>query len=124
PLDEAHFERLLGRVRSYFQGRETFVCDGSACADPAFALPVRVVCDLAWHALFARCLLRGPVSSAPLEPLTILVAADMHADPTPASSTSRAAATPSASACRARGSRRSGAPSASAACWRTSSSTR
>jgi len=81
PLDEAAFERLLGRVRSYFQGRELFVCDGSACADPAYALPVRVVGELAWHSLFARCLLRGPVAAAPLEPLTILCAADMHADP-------------------------------------------
>jgi phosphoenolpyruvate carboxykinase (ATP) len=81
PMDEAHFERLLGRVRSYYQGRELFVCDGSACADPAYALPVRVVCDLAWHALFARCLLRGPVHAAHLEPLTILVASGMHADP-------------------------------------------
>src|SRR4051812_38509585 len=81
PLDEASFDRLLGRVRSWYQGRELFVCDGSACADPAYALPVRVVCDRAWHALFARCLVRGPVANAALEPLTIFVAADMHADP-------------------------------------------
>jgi phosphoenolpyruvate carboxykinase (ATP) len=82
PLPEAAFDRLLGRVRAYLQNRELFLCDASAGADPAHALPVRVVADKAWHALFSRCLLRGPAPAAPgLEPLTILVAADMKADP-------------------------------------------
>src|SRR5262249_28325587 len=65
-------------------GRDLFVTDGSACADPRYRLPVRVVADLAWHALFARCLLRPPDGTdpvAPVEALTILCAAGMRADP-------------------------------------------
>ncbi len=90
PMEPAVFERLHHRMLAYLQGRELFVTDGSACADPTYSLPVRVVADLAWHALFARCLLRPPVSaddggrngsSGPGEGLTILCAAGMHADP-------------------------------------------
>jgi phosphoenolpyruvate carboxykinase (ATP) len=95
PMEPAAFDRLADRVRAYFQGRDLFVADASACADPRHALPVRVVADKAWHALFARCLLRPALAAgAPLaraagsnngppvgEPLTILAASGMHADP-------------------------------------------
>jgi phosphoenolpyruvate carboxykinase (ATP) len=77
PLPPARLDRLLDHVRDYLQGRELFVGDAVACADPAHALPVRVVTELAWHALFARCLLRPPgegaaptrEGEAPAEPL-------------------------------------------------------
>jgi phosphoenolpyruvate carboxykinase (ATP) len=85
PMEEAVFERLLGRVLAYLQGRDLFVCDASACAEAAHALPVRVVADRAWHALFAHLLLRaapapGAAGSA-AQALTILCASGMHADP-------------------------------------------
>ena len=51
PIPAAVFDRLLDRVRHHLQGRELFVCDAVACADPAHALPVRVVAEQAWHAL-------------------------------------------------------------------------
>lgn len=53
------FERLHARVRDYLSGRELFVADVSACADPRYRLPVRVIADKAWHALFAQCLLQN-----------------------------------------------------------------
>ena len=34
PMDPANFDRLWDRARAHFQGRETFVFDGWACADP------------------------------------------------------------------------------------------
>jgi phosphoenolpyruvate carboxykinase (ATP) len=80
PMSAAVFERLLHRVRAYLQGRELFVSDASACASSDHALPVRVIADKAWHALFAQCLLRAP-GVAHLEPLTVLCASGMRADP-------------------------------------------
>jgi phosphoenolpyruvate carboxykinase (ATP) len=103
PMEPESFERLHHRMLAYLQGRDLFVTDGSVCADPHYALPVRVVADLAWHALFARNLLRPPMGNgewgmgnerrpdsshspfpiphSPLRELTILCAAGMHADP-------------------------------------------
>jgi phosphoenolpyruvate carboxykinase (ATP) len=81
PLEERHFDRLLDRTCGYLQGRELFVHEGSACADPRHALPVRVVAERAWHALFAACLLRGPGANAPQPPLTVLCAPGLKADP-------------------------------------------
>jgi len=56
PFDEEKFDRLLGRVLAYLQRRELFVEDCHVGADPTFRLPLRVVTENAWHALFARCL--------------------------------------------------------------------
>jgi phosphoenolpyruvate carboxykinase (ATP) len=84
PMEPAVFEHLLHRVLAYFQGRDLFVCDVSACADAEHGLPVRVIADKAWHALFAQSLLR-PASpetdDASHEGLTVLCASGMHASP-------------------------------------------
>jgi phosphoenolpyruvate carboxykinase (ATP) len=84
PMEPAAFEHLLHRVLAYFQGRDLFVCDGAACADPEHSLPVRVIADKAWHALFAQALLRPgspETSDVPSDGLTILCASGMHASP-------------------------------------------
>ncbi len=87
-MSAAVFERLLHRVQAYLQGRELFVADASACADPRHALPVRVIADKAWHALFSQCLLRPAAEPGRAEPaypyesgLTVLCASGMRADP-------------------------------------------
>ncbi|HEX4113438.1 MAG TPA: phosphoenolpyruvate carboxykinase [Stellaceae bacterium] len=54
PIGEPVFERMLERVRAYFQGKELFVQDLHGGADPAYRLKVRVVSDSAWHSLFVR----------------------------------------------------------------------
>jgi phosphoenolpyruvate carboxykinase (ATP) len=79
PIAPAAFDRLLDRARAYLQSRDLFVCDGSACADPRHALPVRVIADKAWHALFAQCLLRAPTGRPP--ELTVICASGARADP-------------------------------------------
>src|SRR5262245_43701652 len=52
PMSPDSFDKLYDRVRAYLQGRDVFVADALACADPAHALPVRVIAEKAWHTLF------------------------------------------------------------------------
>jgi phosphoenolpyruvate carboxykinase (ATP) len=54
PIARADFEALSSGIRSYLEGRDVFVFDGYAGADPEYRLPVRVVSQYAWHSLFAR----------------------------------------------------------------------
>src|SRR5262249_16642282 len=84
PMPADVFERLRERVLAYLQGRELFTFDGWACADPNYPLPLRVVAEEAWHALFARCLfLRPPREElARFQPQwSVLVASGMQSDP-------------------------------------------
>jgi phosphoenolpyruvate carboxykinase (ATP) len=60
-VPEQHFDALLHRVCSYLEGHQLFVQDCLAGADPAFEIPVRVITQDAWHALFARTMLVRPV---------------------------------------------------------------
>src|SRR5271156_5641477 len=63
PVDPERFDSLHQRMLAYLQGREIFVQDLYAGADPAYRLPVRVVTDSAWHSLFSRNMfIRPPVS--------------------------------------------------------------
>ncbi len=54
------FDRLHADMLAHMQGGDYFVQDLFAGADPAHRLDVRVVTELAWHALFIRHLLRRP----------------------------------------------------------------
>ena len=84
PIEEPVFDRLLTRVQAYLQGRDLFVCDAWACADVRHRLRVRVIGELAWHTLFARCLLLRPPPSelTDFKPdLTIYAAPLFQADP-------------------------------------------
>jgi phosphoenolpyruvate carboxykinase (ATP) len=83
-IEPAVFDRLYEKMRAYLQGRELFVKDAWACADPRHRLPVRVITEKAWHALFAHCLFLRPapgerISSPP--GLTVIHASDLRADP-------------------------------------------
>jgi phosphoenolpyruvate carboxykinase (ATP) len=62
PLSPEAFDRLLKQAREYAGGRELFVQDAAACADPKHRLTLRVVAEQAWHALFARCLFLPPTA--------------------------------------------------------------
>lgn len=54
PISEDHFERLYKKGLAFLQGQNLFVQDCFAGADPAYTLPLRVIAQSAWHALFAR----------------------------------------------------------------------
>jgi phosphoenolpyruvate carboxykinase (ATP) len=84
PMEPAAFDRLLAKTAAYLQGRPLFLFDGSACADPAYRLNIRVVAEKAWHALFAHCLFLRPgrAELAAFRPdWTVLAPADLRADP-------------------------------------------
>ncbi|UCC48749.1 MAG: phosphoenolpyruvate carboxykinase [Gemmatimonadota bacterium] len=54
PIEPEYFERLLIRLQAYLQGRDIFVQDCYAGADPDYRLRVRVITESAWHNLFVR----------------------------------------------------------------------
>jgi len=54
------FDRLQADMLDYMKGRDFFVQDLYAGADPEHRLDVRMVTELAWHGLFIRHLLRRP----------------------------------------------------------------
>ncbi|MEJ2598163.1 MAG: phosphoenolpyruvate carboxykinase (ATP) [Anaerolineales bacterium] len=54
PYNPEKFAELLNRVQGFLQGRDVFVQDCHAGADPSYRLPVRIISEYAWHSLFAR----------------------------------------------------------------------
>ena len=56
PFTGENFSGLLSRLQGYLQGRDVFVQDCHAGADPEFSLPIRIITQKAWHSLFARCM--------------------------------------------------------------------
>jgi phosphoenolpyruvate carboxykinase (ATP) len=84
PIEPARFEGLQQRMLAYLQGRELFVQDLHAGADPDYRLPVRVISDVAWSSLFARNMfIRPPAAElVDFEPaFTILHAPEFRAIP-------------------------------------------
>jgi phosphoenolpyruvate carboxykinase (ATP) len=84
PIAPAQFDSLHQRVLAYLQGRELFVQDLYAGADPEYRLPVRVISDHAWHSLFARNMFIRPPEAElhDFEPaFTILHAPNFRAIP-------------------------------------------
>jgi phosphoenolpyruvate carboxykinase (ATP) len=60
PMAPAAFDQLKSDMLAHLKGRDMFVQDLYAGADPLHRLDVRVVTELAWHGLFIRHLLRRP----------------------------------------------------------------
>ncbi len=54
PMSKEHFEALRSSLTAYLQGRDVYVLDAAAGADPQYRMPIQVVTELAWHNLFAR----------------------------------------------------------------------
>lgn len=54
PIGPDKFAEVYGRLQGFLQGRDLFVQDCYAGADPTYQLPVRIVTEYAWHSLFAR----------------------------------------------------------------------
>src|SRR5580658_7728514 len=60
PFESAKFDALLERVVAHMRERDLFVQDLYSGADPAYRLPIRVIAEYAWHALFVRQLFVRP----------------------------------------------------------------
>ena len=83
-FDHDKFDALFDRVIDYMRGRELFVQDLYAGADPKYRLPVRVINELAWQNLFVRALFVRPSEEeikTHRPEFTILCAPGFHADP-------------------------------------------
>ena len=84
PLEPARFELLKKRMLAYLQGKDLFLQDCFAGADPEYRLPIRVITETAWHSLFARDMFiqAKPDELAVHAPqFTVLNAPNFHADP-------------------------------------------
>ncbi|MRR11510.1 phosphoenolpyruvate carboxykinase (ATP), partial [bacterium] len=70
PCEPALFDRLLDKARGYLHDRDLYVFDGFAGAERTYRLPIRVVADATWHALFANTLFvrPTPIELADFEP--------------------------------------------------------
>ncbi|HEV3317277.1 MAG TPA: phosphoenolpyruvate carboxykinase (ATP) [Candidatus Angelobacter sp.] len=83
-FDPDKFDLLLERVVEFLRGRDLFIQDLYAGADPQFRLPVRVINQYAWHNLFVRALFVRPNAQEmkSYQPeFTIVSAPEFQADP-------------------------------------------
>jgi phosphoenolpyruvate carboxykinase (ATP) len=83
PMSPDAFARFHADVVDHLAGNDRYLMDLSAGADPEFNLPVRLVTNSAWSALFARNLFlpgRGNVGSG-TGGWTVLHAPQLQADP-------------------------------------------
>ncbi|HEY7406358.1 MAG TPA: phosphoenolpyruvate carboxykinase (ATP) [Candidatus Angelobacter sp.] len=84
PFDVEKFDALLERVTAYLRGKELFVQDLFAGADPKYRMPIRVINEYAWHNLFARALFVRPTNEelkSHHAQFTIVSAPEFQADP-------------------------------------------
>ena len=84
PISAEKFEQLYEKMLGHMSGRDVFVQDCYAGANPAYRLPVRIVTENAWHNLFARNMFVQPADSdlTDFEPqFTVLQAPSLEADP-------------------------------------------
>jgi phosphoenolpyruvate carboxykinase (ATP) len=85
PMEPEGFAKLHRQLTSYMEGKELFVQDCYAGADPAYRLPIRVITENAWHSLFARHMFIPERDRAKLEhhqpEFTVIDCPRFHADP-------------------------------------------
>ena len=84
PISTAHFDKLYKKITTYFQGKEVWVRDCFACADPAYRISVQVITETPWANLFAYNMFLRPTESE-LEEIhpewTVIQAPGCLADP-------------------------------------------
>lgn len=62
-FEPAKFDALYNRVTAYLSGKEVYVRDSHACADPKYRLNIRVVTETPWSNLFSNNLFLRPTSA-------------------------------------------------------------
>src|ERR671918_1070724 len=84
PIDPSRLDRLWTKARAHVRGRDLYVQDLLAGADPGYRLGVRVITERAWHSLFARNMFLVPDGDARqgFEPdFTVVQLPSMRAEP-------------------------------------------
>ncbi|MEI6815457.1 MAG: phosphoenolpyruvate carboxykinase (ATP) [Bacteroidota bacterium] len=83
-FDPAKFDKLYDRVCAYLGGKDIYIRDSFACADPEFRLNVRVINETPWQNLFANNLFLRPNEDEIMSIVpdwTIIAAPGFMADP-------------------------------------------
>jgi phosphoenolpyruvate carboxykinase (ATP) len=84
-LSPENFEALHNHLLTYLEGKELFVQDCYAGADPTYRLPIRVITENALHSLFARHMFIPERDPAKLEQhhpeFTVIDTPRFHGDP-------------------------------------------
>ncbi|HLO01685.1 MAG TPA: phosphoenolpyruvate carboxykinase (ATP) [Symbiobacteriaceae bacterium] len=81
PIAPERFDGLLTRMLDHLHGRELFVFDGYAGADPDHQLPIRIINEFAWQSLFVRQLFVRPTGELPHPSFTVLCLPTFQAEP-------------------------------------------
>ncbi len=85
PYNPENFNALLARMQAFFQGRDVFVQDLFAGADPDNSLPIRVITERAFSSLFVRTMFLKPRTQEALKKhvpeFTIICAPSFQANP-------------------------------------------
>lgn len=84
PISSEAFDKLYDKVCAYMNGKEVWVRDAYACADPKYRLNVRVVNETPWANLFCNDLFLRPTAGeieSQNHDWLILQAPGFHADP-------------------------------------------
>ena len=83
PFEAEKYDQLHDKLTSYYEGKEVYVRDVFACADPNYRLSIRVVSEYPWTSQFANNMFIRPSTEElkNFEPdWTILSAPGFHAD--------------------------------------------
>ena len=83
PMEEARWDALHHDILHSLAGKELYVLDCYAGADPVYRLPVRIINELAWHNLFSRNLfIDDPAAAIAHAPeFTVIDVPSFKADP-------------------------------------------
>jgi phosphoenolpyruvate carboxykinase (ATP) len=85
PFSPDKFSALLTRMQGFLQGRDLFVQDCYAGADPNYRMPIRVITEKAWHSLFARNMFMKIRATEEIKrhvpEFTVICAPSFHASP-------------------------------------------
>jgi len=81
---EDKWKSMFRRVQAFLQGKEVFVQDCFAGADPKYQMPVRIITENAWHNLFARNMFIQATTDqykSHIPEFTVLHVPNFHAEP-------------------------------------------
>jgi phosphoenolpyruvate carboxykinase (ATP) len=85
PIEPSNFEGIKHRLCAYLQGKDIFIQNCYAGADERYRVPIRIISEHAWPALFARNMFireLDPAKLASHKPeFTVIHAPGFHADP-------------------------------------------